>query len=355
MASVDPNGAPLTGEEVVTYENLNFREDLYEFAACALIRDVALLSHTKSGGTKQHQKHNRGLRRSRVFFCALMLYGNIFTQVFLIEEVKRLISSMAVNHIRDIYSDYELAMYGEGNTVLTVNGKHRGIAGYMKPGNFETIDETTKMEVCQIPLSQPYFLAVILFIWSLTCIGEISNSLALFYSLVVRLPTVASMTEAVQVEGKQDEESPDETGGCNRLVVGLTCGMKIFISISIILPQLAIACVLLWLGCRWLLATNSFADVMLNAVALEFIFLLKDLLYRTVVSDRNKMDVERTAIKVGETTRTSTASIFLKTGWVPVTLLWVVVYMRKLQAVLPQYRWDVHVICEAFLAKVMKA
>jgi len=43
----------------------------------------------------------------------------------------------------------------------------------------------------------------------------------------------------------------------------------------VLLPRLLMSGVLLWLGCRWLLATPNFADLVLNAVALEFILTLK--------------------------------------------------------------------------------
>jgi len=43
----------------------------------------------------------------------------------------------------------------------------------------------------------------------------------------------------------------------------------------VLVPRTIITCLLLWLGCRWLLATNNFADLVLNAVALEFILSTK--------------------------------------------------------------------------------
>ena len=46
--------------------------------------------------------------------------------------------------------------------------------------------------------------------------------------------------------------------------------MKAIITFLVLLPRFGIACYLLWLGCRWLTATNNFADLILNAVALEF-------------------------------------------------------------------------------------
>merc|ERR1712176_379884 len=81
-----------------------------------------------------------------------------------------------------------------------------------------------------------------------------------------------------------------------RIVVGLAPVVKVGIIGGIVMPQLAISCFLLWLGCRWLIATNNFQELVLNAAALEFIYTLKDLIFKTMVSERSKMDMETSEI-----------------------------------------------------------
>merc|ERR1719262_1056172 len=78
----------------------------------------------------------------------------------------------------------------------------------------------------------------------------------------------------------------------------MTVPIKAIIIFTILIPRCIIAAILLWLGCRWLTATNDFNDLLLNAVALEFILLLKELLYHTLVPNRNKHDLSKTKISI---------------------------------------------------------
>merc|ERR1712129_387955 len=118
-------------------------------------------------------------------------------------------------------------------------------------------------------------------------------------------------------------------------------GVKAVIVVMVIIPQLAITSVLLWLGSRWLTATEDFTDLLLNAVALEFIFQLKDLLYRTVVSTRSMQDMEHTEIAGHrEPVEANVVNVFDSLLWVPVAVGWCFAYVFVLQQVLPHYNWD---------------
>merc|ERR1712087_245535 len=127
--------------------------------------------------------------------------------------------------------------------------------------------------------------------------------------------------------------------------------------ISIILAFRAyIALYLVWLGCRWLLATNSFSDLILNAVALEFILCLKDTLYATLMSRKNKHDVSTTKVLPGSPTRPAGVCVFVGTLlWMLVAVCWVLIYMgipnatQGLQTVLPDYRWDLREVCSSWV------
>jgi len=339
------------GEELVQSKNYQFKEDLYEFALCAIIRDVNLLSHDQNNKDPT-KKHHKGLRIARIVFSGAMLAFNIALQIYIIIQVKRLVSARAVNNIRNVYSQYQETMYGKEHTYMTVNGKYRGLDGFFTLENFGTLDQIQKLQICQVSLSQPCFLAVVLFIWTLTCFGEIGTGLNLFYYLVVRLPTIDTMAEAVKLEEEVDEEGGTKVASLGRIVVGLTATMKAFVVVGVLFPMVGIACVLLWLGCRWLLATNNFASVMLNAVALEFIFLLKDLMYNTVISDRNKVDVERTTVSHGGHTHTTYVSVHSKSLWIVAALVWTLAYIYKMQVVLPGYNWDVHDVCQDFIGNM---
>merc|ERR1719217_1419415 len=60
-----------------------------------------------------------------------------------------------------------------------------------------------------------------------------------------------------------------------RLVLSVRWGLYLFL----ILPKLIISVSLLLLGSMWLTATDDYADLVLNAVALEFIILVDEVIF----------------------------------------------------------------------------
>lgn len=119
-----------------------------------------------------------------------------------------------------------------------------------------------------------------------------------------------------------------------------------------ILPRLGVSAVLLWLGCRWLTATSSFSDLILNAVALEFIVGTKDLLFDRLVSNRNKRELRRTKLNVrAEGTTPTYMSLLGSYVWGFVAILWVALYVHVFQQVLPDYNWDIRDMCGTWMAE----
>merc|ERR1719284_2203338 len=88
----------------------------------------------------------------------------------------------------------------------------------------------------------------------------------------------------------------DEDGKRVYLVANLPLRVKVALGIMIIAPRAAIAMRVLYLGSRWLLATTNYGELVLNAVALEFVLLIRNMMYNTVVSGRSKHDLDHTKI-----------------------------------------------------------
>lgn len=325
-------------------ENKNIPQDAYGFGVACLIRDFYVL--TTGDGSLQ-------LRCSRVTASILLIALNIAIQVLLIFQIQKFITSKWVHDIRNDYDKYELHMYGDepGHTTLTVNGKHRGVPGYLEPDNFDSLPNGLKERVCSIPFSEPVFFLSILLIWTLTCMIEIRQCLDLFSSLIVRTPTITSMANSLEYVG---EETTVLLGGKplenEQLLVGLTTALKILIVVIVIIPRLVITLVLLWLGSRFLAATNDFSELVLNAVGLEFVLFVKDLLYVTVVPERNKREVDYILLR--PSARMEPASYLTYLGsfkWLYISFMWGIYYMYWMQQVLPQYRWDVRALCGPWL------
>merc|ERR1740123_1124412 len=133
------------------------------------------------------------------------------------------------------------------------------------------------------------------------------------------------------------------------ILVGLTRGMRWVLFLIMFLPRMTVDIILIWLGCRWLVATSSFADVLLNAMALEFLLVFKDLFYTAIVPQRDKLETRQMLIPTRKTEGPTYFGYLGSFGWIVVVLSWSYLYMRHLQRVLPDYKWDIHAVCKAYI------
>merc|ERR1719399_2724936 len=88
-----------------------------------------------------------------------------------------------------------------------------------------------------------------------------------------------------------DEALTKDADSDEHILSGLTSRLKLFLLCLIYLPWICTTGFILWLGCRWLTATNDYGEMVLNAVALEFILQIKELLYLAMTSERSKRDL----------------------------------------------------------------
>jgi len=323
-------------------------EDIFHLAVSSLVRDAVFVANGEE---------HLALRISRLLVHLLLVMTTIIIQIVLVIQINLYVTPQAVYNIRNSYDQYEFVMYGsqENHTTLTVNGKHRGMPAYFQPDLFESLDDDLKTEVCNIPFSQPCFFMLVLFIWSLTCTGQIRQCLELVLTIVFVTPTISHMEDAIVV---QDDGSPRNDvnfdGTQDQLIAGITPLMKAALMTLILAPWLGLTCFLLWLGCRWFAATDDWDALVTNAVALEFIILLKDLLYVTLVSERSKRELRNTYVRPLKKQEPVGYQVFFSgLVWGVIAIIWVVLYVYRLQQVLPDYRWDVRGSCTNWFAQLL--
>jgi len=280
-----------------------------------------------------------------------MLFMCLGLQVFCLMQVKRFVCAKAVHDIRMVYDRFETVMYRNHTFVHATEPtlERRGIGGPSGPhfdrALFQSMGAEEQAGACRIPLSQPVFFSAVLYIWTLTCIAELRRVKNSFKSLVLQTDTAESMVHSCEEE---DGEF---------VVARLTYSMKLGLTILVIIPRLTITLYLLWVGCRWLLATNNFSDLILNSVALEFVLCLKDVLYLAIVSQRSMLDLESTRIKPANAKEPESLAVFIGTIlWALVGAVWVLFYMGwpghdGLQQVLVEYQWDVHEVCTKWISE----
>jgi len=333
---VESRALPSADLETVEREAENLDEDVYGAGITALVRD----SYSLVAG-----KGDLMLRISRLASSLLLMVFVVSLQIWVISQMQTLVCGRAVAEIRKIYGRYEFIMYGAdlNHVYLTPNGFPRGLdKKYFDPANFDHLTLDEQDLACAIPFSQPKLLLPILFIWTLTIVADLRRCGDLAVRLMFATPTISSMQDAV-------EEGDGET----QTIVGLTKTVKAALAATVLIPRWVIDVYLLWLGCRWLAATPSFSDLLLNSVALEFIVLLKDALYTGVVPDRNKRATQNTLVQPWQKTEPANYRVFLSSFLLmAVTCAWVLWYVYRFQMVLPDYKWDVAATCKTYVAKV---
>jgi len=331
-----------TLDKLVKFEPEELDKDLYGVGISALIRDMHKLVMGEG---------RTGLRTARAFATVFVLWANIGLQLFLMFEFKKLVTSDFVHRIRATYGEYEAWMY-ENHTLLTVNGFDRGIPGFFNPARFEDLPETIDKEfICSIPFSQGTFCFCILTVWTLAVVIDLRKIQYYIELLVIRTPTLDSPQKILVIAdapaGLDGRENKHKVK-----VLGLTRGFKVMLLVFLILPRLAIDIVLLWLGCRWLVATANFGDLLMNAIALEFILLFKELMYNAVTPKHTMTETAHFEVPDNRELRVGWLSYMGSFLWLGAVFLWVYLYMHLLQQVLPEYRWDIHTVCEPYITQI---
>mmetsp|Transcript_65875 Transcript_65875/g.121428 ORF Transcript_65875/g.121428 Transcript_65875/m.121428 type:complete len:373 (-) Transcript_65875:108-1226(-) len=213
------------------------------------------------------------------------------------------------------------------------------------------------MELCNLAMSKMSFTVVILFMWSGRMVQEVRDIIGLVQDLcrVVSLPKGAVYGDAMQVEDGED--------GKQYSVVAMGCCTRLAIFGLVIIPKCIICVILLLIGSRWLVATESYADLILNALALEFVIGTDELVYEAFSPNMLKKAVESTKFcqlrPADEDKEEEDEDNFIHVfcaygrslGMMAGCLLWVWLYMQYFQQVIPGYPHDIAPHCEGWFDK----
>jgi len=189
--------------------------------------------------------------------AALVL--NIVIQFYVLVCSKCYITAPAVASVRHLYDSFHREAFVDGEL------------SQEKWEQFELADE-----LCQLPLSQPWFFLAILSIWIGTCWIDLLESFR-YLSLWVALPCT---TDGQATEVVEDGDDVVMLKACRSIKAGAIAVISI--------PKITIVVLVWWLGARWLVATTAFQDLLLNAVALAFITELDELIYMCLVPEEVK-------------------------------------------------------------------
>lgn len=312
--------------------------DIYGAAVSSLICDTNALA------LGLHHKRN-SIRSFRVTVSFVGCWLHMGLQTYLLYATSAVISDTVVSDFRKVYDTFVLHMYGNvtNATYMSNHGFHRGNSAYFDPTRFATLDDNTQSTVCQMPLANDFFFLGIIFIWTLTCVVDVRKGFQMFHTFIVEMPNVPSVLNSVK-RFERDNDEPEV------VIVGVPPHYKAILVFFVLLPRLIVDCVTIWLGCKWLAATYEMSELLLNAVALEFVVLLNELILVALVPKHGLNGLERTKTVVGSSRlETAEAAVGATLMWVFLCTAWCLAYVYILQNVLPDYKWDIRDVCDVWL------
>merc|ERR1719487_1673465 len=157
--------------------------------------------------------------------------------------------------------------YVMGESVWNIQGNYASFHHdvFDKHGNFQDDHwhswDGPRESLCGAVLNKAFFLGCILFLW----IGRMLQELKSCRNLLVDLRTLPSVPSEATIQHTIIRRNDQVE------IIGMTCGTYTTLFILVVLPKTLICIFLTCIGCQWLTATESFADLILNALALEFI------------------------------------------------------------------------------------
>lgn len=398
MNAKNPQGDEKDVEEAKLYmiKPCPLNEDFFSMTLCIYARNQQMLRR----GSQNNMLHVMHILVSTGVMILILFVEVYFTYVVLCK-----LSAPAQEHIRAVYDHYQIVMYENHTVSFNASSSryggerqfHRGIPGHFNPSQFDTLSSKLQDDICQIPFSQPLFLVLLLTVWSFSVLVEVRDCFELFIRLVINTPTIDSMCSSLEEadcsalqsssrnrrrrrrvrrpaaaahaadeeeasEAEQQIDGPLEGEHAEQLdhqevereipdltLIGLTLFSKFFVCLIIILPRFIVSLALLEIGSIWMASTCHFENMVCNTVALAFIITLPYLVYIISAPEGAQIATQRTHVaRVYPNYTYNVSPILGSFAWILWGLSWPLLFVFKLQQVLPMYGWDVRAVCDIF-------
>lgn len=274
--------------------------------------------------------HFSAFKLLRFCFCFATLILNVIFQFLLLREVWVHIVRPGVHTVQGNYREYHKSVFD--------------VAGAVIPGAWDNLDEATQTEICHTSLSAPVFLYAIITLWVIRMVQEFreTDQLRRNISALPVLPAGIAALDMVHERPSDDDEGINE-------VIALNASTRFFIYVLIVIPKFLVCLVLLFLGCRWLVSTASFSDLILNALALEFILNIDELIFTALfpVTAVKEVEIVKFAYAKGKDLSNKDKEAVKTWGYARSILMLIFVlffvglYQNVLQQILPGYTYDI--------------
>lgn len=254
---------------------------------------------------------------------------NVFVQMSILLEVDKKIAVPAKVHAENLYDSFTERCYGHSYSTLIYSAEVENSFEHWE-------DHIAKRELCSFPLTAPFFILLMIGIWTFYLMHELKQTLYFWWHTI---------TLAQPADGKVAILSRGE----NFIITHMGLGLKIWLTAIVFLPRLGIAVFLWHIGAGWLTATEGIDNLVLNSLALTFICEVDELMFRTCTSEVAKSCLEKTKLPLP-------SFRYTPTFWVPIETLstcfgciaLACLYLFALQDAIPNYRWDLTEVCRTY-------
>jgi len=205
---------------------------------------------------KDHDNLAFWINLMRVIFVVTSLLFNYCLQLSLIIWGYVAIVNPAVRSLQVLYKEYHAQCFD--------------VDGTFNEAKFQSWDNDKHEELCNMVISSFWFLYLILCLWWMTMLNEFRKTDRTFRKFHA-MPSTTHWEHQI-------ERDEDGTQRVRRIV----WEVRWFLYLVLIVPKLVVNLGLLILGTWWLSATESYGDLMLDALALVFVIEIDELIFQAM-------------------------------------------------------------------------
>jgi len=315
-------GSKMNDEEMDS-KVFDIPEDAYGCAVLAIVRDFQ--EAARGQGVAIHLT-------SGIFSICLYI-ANLALQLGIIAFIHVYVVEPKIDSVQRLYKEFHGNAFDEKHDFREDKWRVWGLDS----------DDGHATDLCQIAVTNRLFYITILLLWCTAILKEFRNSDRLFRDISA-VPHCRLNADMIL----------EESDGKTEHIVALTPPIRITLYVLVCIPKLLICMLLLFLGCQWLSATDTFEDLIMNSVAMEFVTHIDELLYEVMIPNAYKKELESIDFTVpcAHTSAKHQREAELWKGfkrtfiYIGAIFAWLFIYTEYIQTVFPQSPSDVAEHCQ---------
>jgi hypothetical protein len=238
-------------------------------------------------GSHDHDKKPFWFNLYRLCYVLLVLLVNYVFQFMMLMWINDFVVQPSVHSVQDVYMQYHGLYFTEDGIFLQdvwdqANTEH---------------DIRYKKDLCHMVFSQFYFLWFVLMMWTMIMVIEFRSNATLLTN-IFKVPACPNNHPELMIQGSGGGFEESEYDDDKLLIVGLTPFVRILVFLFILIPKFFIGFFLMMLGMTWLSATESFSELMLNSLALEFVIRIDDHLFKALLPETYRQDMQKAMLNI---------------------------------------------------------